>query len=145
MPRPAAISGTYVKKLNDETGITMILTTHYMEEADALSHRILILDRGRIVALDTPSVLKDVVGGDVIELVIGGDATAFVNFMRSTGWVTNVVAERDVVRLSLDKAESHVAPVVQAAVDSGVSLSVGEHQEAEPRRRVHSFYRQDNS
>ncbi len=114
---------TYVKKLNDETGITMILTTHYMEEADALSHRILILDRGRIVALDTPSVLKDVVGGDVIELVIGGDATAFVNFMRSTDWVTNVVAEREVVRLSLDKAESHVAPVVQAAVDSGVSLS----------------------
>jgi ABC-2 type transport system ATP-binding protein len=113
----------YVKKLNDETGITMILTTHYMEEADALSHRILILDHGRIVALDTPSALKDVVGGDVIELVVGGDATAFVNFMRSTDWVTNVVADRDVVRLSLDKAESHVAPVVQAAVDSGVSLS----------------------
>lgn len=113
----------YVKKLNDETGITMILTTHYMEEADALSHRILILDHGRIVALDTPSVLKDVVGGDVIELVIGGDATAFVNSMRSADWVTNVIADREVVRLSLDKAESHVAPVVQAAVDSGVSLS----------------------
>ncbi|HUI93083.1 MAG TPA: ATP-binding cassette domain-containing protein [Chitinivibrionales bacterium] len=114
---------TYVKKLNAETGITMILTTHYMEEADALSHRILILDRGRIVALDTPSALKDVLGGDVIELGIAGDTSSFVNAMRSAGWVKSVAANDGCVRLSLEKAELHVAPVVQAAADHGVALS----------------------
>jgi ABC-2 type transport system ATP-binding protein len=114
---------TYVKKLNDETGITMLLTTHYMEEADALSHRILIIDSGRIVALDTPAALKDVLGGDVIELGTAGDTAAFVDAMRSAGWVKNVAAGADHVRLTLEKAETHVAPVVQAAVDHGVSLS----------------------
>jgi ABC-2 type transport system ATP-binding protein len=47
----------YVKKLNKETGITMVLTTHYMEEADYLCDRILILDYGKIVAEDTPQNL----------------------------------------------------------------------------------------
>jgi ABC-2 type transport system ATP-binding protein len=113
----------YVKKLNAETGITMILTTHYMEEADALSHRILILDHGKIVALDTPEALKNVLGGDVIEIAVGSDAGRFVDAMKSVDWIKDVRIDGDRVRLTMEKAETRVAAVVQAAVDSGVSLS----------------------
>lgn len=113
----------YIRKLNEETGITIILTTHYMEEADALSRRILILDDGKIVALDTPSALKDVLGGDVIELVAGNDVVAFAGVMRATPWIKSATVEQNTVRLSMEKAETRVPAVVQAAVDSGVSLS----------------------
>jgi ABC-2 type transport system ATP-binding protein len=50
----------YIKKLNKETDVTIILTTHYMEEADFLCTRIAIMDQGKFVAMDSPSKLKDI-------------------------------------------------------------------------------------
>ena len=58
----------YVKRLVHEEKVTVILTTHYMEEADMLCDRIGIIDKGKIVALDTPAALKAGVGGDIIRL-----------------------------------------------------------------------------
>lgn len=57
---------TYIKELRQTHDITIVLTTHYMDEADKLSDRIAIMDYGKIVALDTPSKLKDTLEGDVI-------------------------------------------------------------------------------
>jgi len=58
----------YVQRLVKEEKVTIILTTHYMEEADVLCDRIGIIDRGRIVALDTPAGLKAGLGGDIIRI-----------------------------------------------------------------------------
>ena len=58
----------YVKKLVKEEKITIILTTHYMEEADMLCDRIGIIDKGKIVALDTPAGLKAGLGGDIVRI-----------------------------------------------------------------------------
>jgi ABC-2 type transport system ATP-binding protein len=53
----------YIKKLNTEKGITIILTTHYMEEADRLCDRVAIIDKGKIIALDASEKLKEEMGG----------------------------------------------------------------------------------
>ena len=58
----------YIQHLVREEKVTVILTTHYMEEADILCDRIAIIDKGRIVALDTPSGLKAGLGGDIIRI-----------------------------------------------------------------------------
>jgi ABC-2 type transport system ATP-binding protein len=58
----------YVKTLVEEEKITIILTTHYMEEADMLCDRIGIIDKGKIVALDTPAGLKAGLGGDIVRI-----------------------------------------------------------------------------
>lgn len=58
----------YVQRLVKEEKVTIILTTHYMEEADMLCDRIGIIDKGRIVALDTPTGLKAGLGGDIIRI-----------------------------------------------------------------------------
>ena len=58
----------YVQRLVKEEKVTIILTTHYMEEADVLCDRIGIIDKGRIVALDTPAGLKAGLGGDIIRI-----------------------------------------------------------------------------
>lgn len=58
----------YVQRLVKEEKVTVILTTHYMEEADMLCDRIGIIDKGKIVALDTPAGLKAGLGGDIIRI-----------------------------------------------------------------------------
>jgi len=58
----------YVQRLVKEEKVTIILTTHYMEEADILCDRIAIIDKGKIVALDTPAGLKAGLGGDIIRI-----------------------------------------------------------------------------
>jgi ABC-2 type transport system ATP-binding protein len=56
----------YIKELKEAHDITIILTTHYMDEADRLSDRIAIMDHGKIVVLDSPSKLKETLEGDVV-------------------------------------------------------------------------------
>ncbi len=57
-----------VERLNRERGMTVLYTTHYMEEAERLCHRIAIIDHGRIIALDTPRNLIDILGGGIIHI-----------------------------------------------------------------------------
>lgn len=58
----------YIKKLNSEQKLTIILTTHYLEEADLLCDRIAIIDHGRIIKIGTPEALKRSLGGDVVRI-----------------------------------------------------------------------------
>src|SRR5579871_1883239 len=68
-------------KLNSE-GQTILLTTHYMEEADQLCNRVAIMDHGRILALDTPGALKQSIGADTIVTTrTNGDADAFASLL----------------------------------------------------------------
>jgi ABC-2 type transport system ATP-binding protein len=59
-----------IRRLNRELGVTVFLTTHYLEEADRLAHRVAIIDRGRIVAEGTPSALKASIGGSVVTVAV---------------------------------------------------------------------------
>jgi ABC-2 type transport system ATP-binding protein len=68
-----AATWNYVKMLKKEFGMTLFLTTHYLEEADALCDRIAIIDHGKIVVIGTPTDLKDSLGGDIITLAIQKD------------------------------------------------------------------------
>src|SRR5215472_14955019 len=65
-----------IRRLNQQLGMTIFLTTQYLEEADELAHRVGIIDRGRIVAEGTPIELKRSVGTDVILARVAGDAKA---------------------------------------------------------------------
>ena len=62
-----------VVRLNNELGVTVFLTTHYMEEADRLADRLAIIDQGRIVASGTPTGLKSSIGGDVITVEVDAE------------------------------------------------------------------------
>ncbi len=58
----------FIKELNREEGVTILITTHYMDEADILCDRVAIMDHGSIVALDTPKALKELLKGDIIDV-----------------------------------------------------------------------------
>ena len=67
-PRSRESMWDYIKKLVSEENVTIVLTTHYMEEADALCNRIGFISNGKIIASDTPSKLKNNIGGDIIKV-----------------------------------------------------------------------------
>jgi ABC-2 type transport system ATP-binding protein len=69
-PQARANLWTHISALRTERGATVFLTTHYLDEADALCDRILVIDHGRIVASDTPDALKRQVAGDLVELIV---------------------------------------------------------------------------
>jgi ABC-2 type transport system ATP-binding protein len=69
-PQSRANLWSHIRKLRDEMGTTVFITTHYMDEADSLSDRILIIDQGKIVAEGTPTELKHRVSGDTITLTL---------------------------------------------------------------------------
>jgi ABC-2 type transport system ATP-binding protein len=75
-PQSRANLWTHIRKLRDELGTTVFLTTHYMDEADSLSDRILIIDKGTIVAEGTPAELKKRVSGDTITLTLRSESDA---------------------------------------------------------------------
>jgi ABC-2 type transport system ATP-binding protein len=75
-PQSRANLWTHIRSLRDKLGTTVFLTTHYMDEADSLSDRILIIDNGVIVAEGTPAELKKRVSGDAITLTMRNESDA---------------------------------------------------------------------
>lgn len=112
----------YIKKLNRESEVTIILTTHYMEEADYLCDRVAIIDQGRIVAMDTPSKLKDVLGGDVICLELEGDAENFMRHVKSLKWVKTVKMHDGNLCLTTERGEKRIPELVCDAPKKGVNV-----------------------
>jgi ABC-2 type transport system ATP-binding protein len=111
-------------ELNRE-GQTILLTTHYMEEADHLCDRVAIMDHGKILALDTPDALKQTVGADTIVTVKAeGDMQALAD--RLTGEIPEVTHTRVIdggVELHVKDAERLVVRVVNAAESAGFDLA----------------------
>lgn len=112
----------YVRRLNREGGVTVVLTTHYMEEADFLCGRVAIMDHGRFVAMDAPSRLKDVLGGDVVSLEIEGDPAAFAAAVRSFDWVRTSKIVDDVFALTMERGERRIPELIQTAQTAGVAV-----------------------
>jgi len=118
----------YLRALNDE-GITIFLTTQYLEEADTLADRLAIIDHGKLVAEGTPAELKAGVGGDAITVTLAPDAAESEKAMvaealRSIGDVIDVqTLEGSVVVVYLADGGSRISEVVRTLDAKGVTPS----------------------
>ncbi len=111
----------YLAELNRQVGVTMILTTHYMDEADTLCGRVAIVDHGKIVACDTPAALRASLGGDAVTLAVdGGDGVAVA--LEQLAFVSQVVPRDGLLELTLTEAENHVPELVDAVRARGGQL-----------------------
>ena len=100
-PQSRANLWTHIRQLRDKLGTTVFLTTHYMDEADSLSDRILIIDNGTIVAEGTPAELKKRVSGDAITLTLRNedDAGKAAGIAAALDGADTPTVEANVVRL----------------------------------------------
>jgi ABC-2 type transport system ATP-binding protein len=110
-------------ELHDE-GQTILLTTHYMEEADRLCQRVAIMDHGRILALDTPAALKQSIGADTIVTVkTTGDPGQLADLLsRDVEGVTRTRVAGDKLELHMQAGDRLVPRIVVAAEGHGYDL-----------------------
>ncbi|MDI6861127.1 MAG: ATP-binding cassette domain-containing protein [Caldisericia bacterium] len=82
----------YIRKLRYDFGMTIFLTTHYMEEADELCDRVAIIDMGEIKAIDKPGKLKEIIGGDIITFTLkeSDNKNLFLDRIKTLSSVSNV-------------------------------------------------------
>jgi ABC-2 type transport system ATP-binding protein len=103
-------------------GMTVSLTTHYLEEADALCDRLAIIDHGRIVAEGTPEQLKREIAGDVITLGIAADRERALELLQFEAFVRQAAIEGELLRLYVDRGETAMPAVLRLLDSSGFEL-----------------------
>ena len=107
----------YIRKLSNEKKVTIVLTTHYMDEADLLCNRVAIIDKGKIVALDSPGNLKKIIGGDVIKIK---SPEPNVEAVRKLDFVKKVEVVGGAVSITVEESRKHLPKILETVgkVDS---------------------------
>ncbi|NUR60313.1 MAG: ATP-binding cassette domain-containing protein [Catenulispora sp.] len=127
-PQSRAHMWDEVRRLRSE-GMTVFLTTHYLEEADALCDRIAIIDGGEIVAEGTPDALKREISGDVVTVGVGEEfAEKATEILTGQAYLAGPVETRDggLVRLGVAAGETAVPLVMRTLEEAGIATSTVE-------------------
>jgi len=113
----------YVRKLNDENGITVFMTTHYLEEADALCDRVAIVDGGIIKVSGPPEELKVKLGGDLLSIRVtdGTDLTSFLEDMQDVKEVSKL--DRSSYVIKIPRVEKALPQIVDGIAQRGLKIS----------------------
>lgn len=114
-----AATWNYVKMLKKEFGMTLFLTTHYLEEADALCDRIAIIDHGKIIVTGTPAELKDSLGGDIITLSIQNLAHDITDLISKVEGVKEVKKENGEYTIKSSNGELTAPLIIEALRKNG--------------------------
>jgi ABC-2 type transport system ATP-binding protein len=124
-PQSRANLWEHIRGLRDDTGVTIMLTTHYLEEADALADRIMVMDGGLIVADDTPEALKARIAGDVITLALDGasDLDDASRIARVAIAVRDIATDRGQLSVTVETGAVAVAPLLRALDAAGLAVS----------------------
>jgi ABC-2 type transport system ATP-binding protein len=112
----------HIRRLREDLGTTVFLTTHYLDEADALCDRILVIDYGRIVAEGTPDELKRRIAGDVITLSVNGGPEAAMGVLTTHEGVREATVSGRSLRLTVDHGEEALPALLRALDAAGLSL-----------------------
>jgi ABC-2 type transport system ATP-binding protein len=121
----------YAKRLNKESGTTILLNTHYVEEADYLCDRVAILEHGRIAVVDTPKALKASLGSSVLSIKFDQAAVAneFADLLNGMDWVNNIDRHDTQLQLNVGNQGMKIPEVVRLARKHGCPISsIGEHK-----------------
>jgi ABC-2 type transport system ATP-binding protein len=123
-PEARADMWTEISRLTRQDGLTVLLTTHYLDEADRLADRLVIIDRGAIVAEGTPEELKNGLDGDTVqvELVDGDTADSARILLTAVDGVREVTVQAGTLRARVSSGPATLPAVLSALETAGVEL-----------------------
>ena len=121
-PQTRARIWDYLRNLKKQDGLTVLMTTHYMDEAEALADRVGIIDLGKLVAEGTPRELIDQMGADTVSIVGHGDRDGLVEKIQALPFVQSVTVGEEVIQIGVDSGSRRLVEVVSAAAGSGFSI-----------------------
>jgi ABC-2 type transport system ATP-binding protein len=110
-----------VRRLNRQLGITIFLTTQYLEEADELADTVAIIDAGRIAIEGSPAKLKASLGGESINLLFDSRPSAELALSELNGMGDRLQLDRDVVRLYRSRAAESIPAVLNRLQQSSIT------------------------
>ena len=113
----------YLKNLNKEKRLTIFITTHYLEEADYLCDRIGIIDKGKIMVVDSPSRLKDELGGDIINIKINGEYSEIIESLKQLNHVKKIDIVDQNLRIKVEKGENVLPTILEFINSKGIVVT----------------------
>ncbi|HEU5475764.1 MAG TPA: ATP-binding cassette domain-containing protein [Actinophytocola sp.] len=122
-PQSRANLWDHIRSLRDEHDTTVFLTTHYLDEADALCDRILVIDNGRIVAVGSPDELKSRVSGDEIRVEVpAGDLAKAAELAEQLAGANEITAAETTVRFRVPRGDAAVPELLRAMDAQGIPM-----------------------
>ena len=119
----------YIKKMNETLKTTIILTTHYIEEADYLCGRVAFIDHGKIVAVNTPAALKNKLGGDIVSLQVNNGIEKLETQFRKAKWIKTVSKREGFLEMTMENGEKQIPGIILSAQKAGAEIgSVNLHK-----------------
>jgi len=112
----------HIRRLREDLGTTIFLTTHYLDEADALCDRILVIDYGKIVAEGSPEELKRRISGDVITLSVSGGPDAAKGVLAGHEGIRDITVSGRSLRLTVDRGEEALPGMLRELDTAGLAL-----------------------
>jgi ABC-2 type transport system ATP-binding protein len=109
-PRGREKMWNYIIRLVKELKMTVLLTTHYMEEADTLANRIGIIDRGKIAVLDSPKALKKILGGDLVTIKA---ESPNIEELKKLSYVKNVKQEKMETMITIENVSENLQQLLK--------------------------------
>lgn len=124
-PEARAQMWAEISRLADDEDVTVLLTTHYLEEADQLAERLAIIDRGTVVVEGTPEALKGELHGDavLVEIASDADAARAIHRLAQVGGLREVSGEGQLVRARADSGAAVLPEALAALEQAGVAVA----------------------
>jgi len=114
-PQNRANIWVYIRNLKENTGMTLLLTTHYMEEAEALADRVGILDYGKIVVEGSPRELINQMGADNIKIIGKGNWEKFCEYAKALPYVESINSTDDIIQIGVDSGNRRLVEIIETA------------------------------
>ena len=120
-PQTRAGIWKYIKALNKKEKVTIVLTTHYMDEADSVCNKIAIIDQGRVIALGSPAELKNSLGGDIVSIKCSKAKTC-PEILSKLNWVKAVKVHDGFVDARVEKGEEKIPKILRVLEKKRIAI-----------------------
>jgi ABC-2 type transport system ATP-binding protein len=118
-PQSRARIGDYIRDMKEKQGLTVLLTTHYMDEAELLADRVGIIDHGKILVEGTPAALVEQMGADVVLIQGSGDERQFIDQVNALPYTERVALADGVIQVGVGSGSRRLVELVTLANDTG--------------------------
>jgi ABC-2 type transport system ATP-binding protein len=112
----------HIRGLRERLGSTVFLTTHYLEEADVLCDRVLVIDQGKIIAEGVPEELKRRISGDVVTLTVSGSPDRAQAILAGRPGVREIAVDGKAIRMTVEQGEEALPGMLRALDGEGITM-----------------------
>jgi ABC-2 type transport system ATP-binding protein len=121
-PQSRARIGDYILDLKEKEGLTVLLTTHYMDEAELLADTVGIIDHGKILVEGTPAELVDQLGADVIMIQGSGDSQVFIQKVNALPYTEMVTSADGIIQIGVGSGSQRLVEILSQAHETGYKV-----------------------